>query len=224
MHELGKTYISVRFKCQSSPHTESVQSLPEKPERQDVVRNRAALLSAARSVFEERGIEAPLQLVAEAAGLSRASLARHFPTRASLVAALWEADVEEIEALAVEASAEPDGFVRLFDSILGTQVDRRAIRPTAAQIAGGVLDELAQRVAESVGAVLIVSQRAGCVRAEITTDTALLAIDMCATAITQGAERAHRVATWRQVRALILPGLLTGPQRTTPPAIRASSS
>ncbi|HAN25892.1 MAG TPA: TetR/AcrR family transcriptional regulator, partial [Microbacterium ginsengisoli] len=50
--------------------------------------NRAALLAAAREVFGEQGLSAPLSAVARRAGVGQGSLYRHFPTRTALAAAV----------------------------------------------------------------------------------------------------------------------------------------
>ena len=68
-------------------------------------RNRAALIAAARTVFEERGRGAPLSAVAKLAGVGQGSLYRHFPDRISLVVAVFEENIEEIEALGSDPHA-----------------------------------------------------------------------------------------------------------------------
>jgi AcrR family transcriptional regulator len=55
--------------------------------RADAERNRAALLDAAREVFAEQGLEAPLEEIALRAGVGIGTLYRRFPTRTQLVAA-----------------------------------------------------------------------------------------------------------------------------------------
>ncbi|MFW7413550.1 TetR/AcrR family transcriptional regulator [Demequina sp. SO4-18] len=62
--------------------------------------NRAALIAAARTVFDERGIDAPLSAVAKRAGVGQGSLYRHFPDRISLTVAVFEENLAEIELLA----------------------------------------------------------------------------------------------------------------------------
>lgn len=59
--------------------------------RKDAVRNRTAIIEAARDAFAERGLGAPLEPIAAAACVGNATLYRHFPQRA----ALWEAVLRE---------------------------------------------------------------------------------------------------------------------------------
>src|SRR5260370_3741603 len=52
--------------------------------RADAERNRAAILAAARDVFAEQGLEAPLEEIAARAGVGIATLYRRFPDRAAI--------------------------------------------------------------------------------------------------------------------------------------------
>ncbi|WP_274669078.1 TetR/AcrR family transcriptional regulator [Demequina sp. B12] len=70
--------------------------------------NRAALLAAARDVFAEHGINAPLRLIAQRAGVGQGSLYRHFPDRIALAAEVFEDNVVDIE----ELSAQPESTLR----------------------------------------------------------------------------------------------------------------
>lgn len=70
---------------------------PRKP-RADTVRNREALLTAARAVFSEEG--GNLEAVARRAGLGIGTLYRHFPTREALFEAVYAREVEILEARA----------------------------------------------------------------------------------------------------------------------------
>jgi AcrR family transcriptional regulator len=75
-------------------------------------RTRAALLAAARAILEEHGFEAlTMTAVGEHAGVTRRSVYLHFPTRASLVAALFDfnAETEGLQASLERVWAAPDG-------------------------------------------------------------------------------------------------------------------
>src|SRR5205807_9801283 len=60
-------------------------------------RNYDNLVAAARAVFAEVGASAPLEDVAERAGVGIGTLYRHFPTRQALLEAVY---VDEVEAMA----------------------------------------------------------------------------------------------------------------------------
>ncbi|SFY48238.1 HTH-type transcriptional regulator SrpR [Streptomyces sp. F-1] len=66
-------------------------------------RNRAALVAAAREVFAEHGLDAPLSAIARRAGVGQGVLYRHFPDRAAVATAVLEENVRQIEQAAQEA-------------------------------------------------------------------------------------------------------------------------
>jgi AcrR family transcriptional regulator len=77
-------------------------------ERRDARRNRAALLTAARAVLIARGMDAPMKSIASAAGLGTATLYRHFPTRADLIAAVFADELEHCRTELAEACTFQD--------------------------------------------------------------------------------------------------------------------
>ncbi|MEV4254176.1 TetR/AcrR family transcriptional regulator [Spirillospora sp. NPDC049652] len=62
--------------------------------RADARRNERALLDAAAAVFVTSGVEAPVREIASRAGVGVATIYRHFPTRADLIAAVYRHQVE----------------------------------------------------------------------------------------------------------------------------------
>jgi AcrR family transcriptional regulator len=61
---------------------------PPRRLRRDAQRNRDAIVAAARQVFCDHGLEAPLEQIARQAGVGIATLHRHFPNRAALLDAV----------------------------------------------------------------------------------------------------------------------------------------
>ncbi|MFB7431457.1 TetR/AcrR family transcriptional regulator [Streptomyces microflavus] len=74
-------------------------------------RNRAALVTAARETFAERGLEAPLSAIARRARVGQGVLYRHFPDRAALVSAVLEENVRQIEQAADAQDATLPGLL-----------------------------------------------------------------------------------------------------------------
>jgi len=73
--------------------------------RADAQRNRDAILAAAREVFEDEGILAPIDGIATRAGVGNATLYRNFPTRDDLLAAVMEDSVRAIVAESTDLDA-----------------------------------------------------------------------------------------------------------------------
>src|SRR6478609_6920311 len=73
-----------------------------RPLRADARRNFDSLVEAARAVFSEQGTSASLEEIARRAEVGIGTLYRHFPTRDSLVEAVY---VEEVERMVRDADA-----------------------------------------------------------------------------------------------------------------------
>ncbi|MFJ8824991.1 TetR/AcrR family transcriptional regulator [Streptomyces sp. NPDC102467] len=96
--------------------------------RADARRNRERVLVAARAVFAERGIDAPMATVARRAGVGVATLYRHFPTRDALVRGAFTQQMETCARTLTEALADPDpwrGFQRLVETVCALQREER---------------------------------------------------------------------------------------------------
>ncbi len=70
--------------------------------RADAARNRGALLAAATRVFASADAEPSMREIAREAGVGIATLYRHFPTRESLVDAVYHGQVQRLTAGARE--------------------------------------------------------------------------------------------------------------------------
>ncbi|MFJ8850077.1 TetR/AcrR family transcriptional regulator [Streptomyces sp. NPDC102437] len=93
-------------------HTGQDGRRPENDGPKAAARNRAALVTAAREIFAEHGLEAPLSAIARRAGVGQGVLYRHFPDRTAAVAAVLEGNVRQIEQ-----AAEAEGAT--FAGVLG---------------------------------------------------------------------------------------------------------
>ncbi|HZT95819.1 MAG TPA: TetR/AcrR family transcriptional regulator [Chloroflexota bacterium] len=67
---------------------------PRRRARSDALRNRERLIEAAAAAFTAKGAEVPLEDIARDAGVGIGTLYRHFPTRDSLVEAVYRHEVD----------------------------------------------------------------------------------------------------------------------------------
>ncbi|MFD0020663.1 TetR family transcriptional regulator [Streptomyces sp. NPDC058382] len=81
-------------------HTETDGRRPANDGPKAAARNRAALVTAAREVFAEEGLEAPLSAIARRAGVGQGVLYRHFPDRTAVATAVLEENVRQVEQAA----------------------------------------------------------------------------------------------------------------------------
>jgi AcrR family transcriptional regulator len=83
----------------SPEHKARASATAHRARRVDAERNRAALLATARTLFERRGPDVPLDHIARMAGVANATLYRHFPTRRELLIAVYSTEVAELDNL-----------------------------------------------------------------------------------------------------------------------------
>jgi AcrR family transcriptional regulator len=99
--------------------------------RSDAARNRDRIVEAAQCVFAEHGLRAPLEAVAERAGVGIATLYRRFPTRDALIGAAFEDGIAEYARAGEAALADPDawtGFATFVERICAMQASDRGVQ------------------------------------------------------------------------------------------------
>lgn len=100
----------------------SVSSRAEsRPPRADAARNREQLLAVATRVFMAADKEPSMRAIAQEAGVGIATLYRHFPTRESLVDAVYQDQVERLTAGARDLLGEltPAAALRRWMDLFG---------------------------------------------------------------------------------------------------------
>lgn len=140
--------------------------------------NRRALIAAAREIFAAEGLQAPLSAIARRAGVGQGSLYRHFPGRLDLAVAVFDENIDELEAVALPPEAT---LGELLDEIIAQAVVSTALIDL---IWSNRHDErvahLGQRLARIAETVLAREHAAGRVDARIETADVLLAVTMLA--------------------------------------------
>jgi AcrR family transcriptional regulator len=98
--------------------------------RADAARNRQAILDAARAVYGQHGLDAPLDDIARAAGLGNATLYRHFPSRCELIAAVFAETLQRVIAagdVALRADDAWNGFCEHVRQLCAMQAADRGL-------------------------------------------------------------------------------------------------
>lgn len=163
--------------------------------RADAARNRAAIVEAARAVFAEHGLDAPLDDIAKAAGTGNATLYRRFPTRGDLIAAVFGDRMAEQRDAVRAAIAEPDpweGFASYVRASTAMQARDRGIADLVTMDLS-MAPEIERLRAEAFdGLVELVDrgQAAGVLRSDFTTEDVVLVLMANAGLV----ERAHNIA------------------------------
>jgi AcrR family transcriptional regulator len=178
--------------------------------RADAARNREAIVEAARAVFAEQGLDAPLDEIAKRAGTGNATLYRRFPTRSDLVAAVFaERMAAQVEA--VETALDDDdpwnGFASYIRAVAAMQADDRGIADLVHLDLSSApeIEQLRARAYDGVVQLVGRAQEAGVLRADFTDQDVVLLLMANAGLV----ERAHGVTDEASARltALLLDGL-----------------
>ncbi|WP_426976457.1 TetR/AcrR family transcriptional regulator [Pseudarthrobacter sp. O4] len=88
--------------------------------RRDGLRNREALIEAARVAFAAEGLNASLDAIAASAGVGAGTLYRHFPTRLDLWSAVLVDPLKEHLRIVEEALSNPDRWTGLSGYIIAS--------------------------------------------------------------------------------------------------------
>ena len=178
--------------------------------RRDAQRNRDAIVAAARQVFCDHGLEAPLEEIARRAGVGIATLYRRFPSRVELLDAVLADNLQAHIAVAEQALATDDpwdGFAFYLEQSCRLQAEDRGLndvmgmrfpRATAVEAAKTRLFEL-------VGQVVDRAQQSGQLRADLTPED-LAFLNWANTRILPAVRAAGAPDAWRRHLGLLLDG------------------
>ena len=178
--------------------------------RADAVRNRRALIDAARVVFGERGLEASLDEIARTAGVGNATLYRHFPSRCALVAAVFADTLEQVTAAAQRALANRDaweGFSEYVIFLCQLQAADRGLADLLTTAISGApeLEELRGRAYADFRRVVERAKRPAGLRADFKPEDLVLLLMANAGLVHRTADVAP--TAWRRLLGYILDGL-----------------
>jgi AcrR family transcriptional regulator len=131
--------------------------------RADAQRNRARLIEVAKSMFSEGGADTSLEAIAKAAGVGIGTLYRHFPTRDTLIEAVYRTETQHLAQAArrfsetlppVEALR---AWLRLFVDHIAT---KQVMSPVLASMVGGPSGLYAESGAQVKAAIALLVDRA----------------------------------------------------------------
>jgi AcrR family transcriptional regulator len=150
--------------------TTPLETFLQRPKRADARRNYDRLVAAARAVFTEGSTSAPLEVVAERAGVGIGTLYRHFPTRQALLEAVYVDEVEAIARAADELSTLPpwQALSQWLHRYLGFAATKRVLNEALVEEApdSNVLGSCRSAIIGAATALVERAQAAGAVRAD----------------------------------------------------------
>ncbi|MGW9631750.1 TetR/AcrR family transcriptional regulator [Agromyces sp. NPDC055520] len=168
--------------------------------------NRRAIIAAAREVFATDGLQGPFNAIAKKAGVGQGSLYRHFPDRLALAVAVFDENIDELEATVEPESATLD---ELLEAIIGQAVMSTALIDLIWQHEHDErVEHLGSRLAAIVGRVVARERTAGRIGDAVEDADVLLAVSMLADLLARtDAEQRRAVAqrAWAIFHAAFAP-------------------
>ncbi|MGW2047734.1 TetR/AcrR family transcriptional regulator [Streptomyces sp. NPDC001858] len=181
--------------------------------RSDARDNRARILDAARAVFGEEGLNAPMREVARHAGVGPATLYRHFPTKQALIAETFAAQRRACRGIVRDALADADpwhGFRSLVEQICELHAAGREFADAFMTAFPEAMDSAADRE-RMLGAVAELARRAketGWLRPGFVVDD--LVLMLMAHRGVRDAPHADRLAASRRFAAYVIEAFRAG--------------
>lgn len=200
------------------------------PVRSDARDNRARILEAARTVFGEEGLGAPMREVARRAGVGPATLYRHFPAKRDLLAQTFAEQRRACRTAVLDALADPDpwhGFCDLIGRICELHAHSRGFADAFMTAFPEAMDfaEDRERTLRAVTELARRARQTGRLRPEFVVDD--LVLILMAHRGLQDTPRTARVAASRRYAAYVIEAFRAAPAPEAPtplpPAPRLST-
>jgi len=142
------------------------------PLRRDAQLNRERILDAARAAFAEHGLDVGVDEIARRAGVGMGTLYRRFPTKQSLVHAIFEARLDQLQPVIERARASSDAWEGFVDIILATVAQQAEDHGFSQMVVlrfgpQAVPDDVRQRFFAPLEELLHRGQDAGQIRADV---------------------------------------------------------
>ena len=184
--------------------------------RADATRNREQLLAVATRVFMSADIEPSMRVIAREAGVGIATLYRHFPTRESLVDAVYQDHVVRLTAGASELLGQlpPAAAMRQWMDLFGDWIATKngMLDTLLSMIQSGEIAHANTRteLLAAIATILDAGRAAGDLRSDVTAEDVADAL----IGIFTVAPRPERGANASRLLNLLMDGLRPQPGRT----------
>jgi AcrR family transcriptional regulator len=166
------------------------------PLRADARANRAALLVSAARLFTEQGPDVALDAIARDAGVSIATLYRHFPSREALVAETYGAEITALGEVDLDHGTAADALTRWLARFVEYARTKQALGDLVHALPEGSHPPARGVIVEALGRILEAGARDGSLVADRDAEDVLALLAGLWTLPTgpQWPERADRLA------------------------------
>jgi len=181
--------------------------------RSDARENREKLLRAASDHFAAEGPDASLEAIARTAGVGIGTLYRHFPTRESLIEAVYRNEVDQLCAAAGELLAErqpAEALAQWMERFVAYATTKRGLIGALKTIVSAQSDlfpTTRERLLATVGELLAAGIAAGQIRPDVSAEDVLTSMNAIWAIASDGDQWAARA---QRVLRLLMDGLRFG--------------
>jgi len=177
--------------------------------RKDAKRSRRAILDAAQDLLQANE-HASYAEIARAAGVGQATVYRHFPDRAELIAALLGEAIDRLELAAVADPQDSSTFTQLLRAVITEQARCQGLISAIREDASGRIrvEELRRRLLDLFREPFAEARRAGAVRVDLSLEEVPLLLAMVDGALAQVSDPVGRGQTSARAIELLLDGVL----------------
>jgi AcrR family transcriptional regulator len=186
--------------------------------RRDARRNRQRLIAEAKRLFAERGIDAPLDELANRAEVGAGTLYRHFPSRDALVRALYDDGVAELHAYGPQILAARtawESVERWLELLSGWLAERPYIPGIMRRMAEIEPDHRpGMEFQELMDGIVERAQEEGALRPDVTAVDLGILVDMLGSL---GQYGGAYLPYWRRQLTVVIDGLRARPDATPLP-------
>jgi AcrR family transcriptional regulator len=184
----------------------------ERPLRRDAQRNREKIIAAGHEVFAVRGFAATLDDVARHAGVGVGTVYRRFPTKESLVQALFAERMEAMADLAdgaLRAESAWDGIVAFLTALARMHAEDRGLHHAVLSLGIHEFAEVKDRVLTMLDRLITRAQAEGSLRCDVVVTD--LPVIFAVVGDLAGSGAGSRPDVYRRYLQLIIDGLRAGP-------------
>jgi AcrR family transcriptional regulator len=148
--------------------------------RSDARRNRARLIEISSAAFRDEGLDIGVDELARRSGVGVATLYRHFPAKADLIAAVMDTVFDELDEAAKAALAGDEVLARFLHSTVTVQCQNRGFLQALAHhdLPSEVRDAFSRRALAILEPVVAAAHQAGTFRTELDAVDLLVVVRM----------------------------------------------
>jgi AcrR family transcriptional regulator len=179
---VGRTDAPAAPGTPAAPDRPGQPGQPARRMRADAQRNIDAVREAAKAVFAQAGVDAPVREIAARAGVGVGTIYRHFPQRSDLVVAVFQHEVDACAdaASALAAEQEPGealaSWLRRFTRFVATKRGLAAALHSGDPAFDALPGYFDQRLRPALASLLKSAAAAGAARADVDPNDLLRAV------------------------------------------------